>query len=144
MAGSLIYADLGLGRGANSGDTEEESLRPFSETKCFVTTPTASTRLGPNCPVSDYTGRVVRAPCALVYKALMDERNPPKAPEYKYLGCYRDKRSSRAFPNKAWNAKLTLEKCINFAKSPPKSYRDQTVKPTQPAHFLGMQFGEQG
>lgn len=57
-------------------------------------------------------------------------------PRTKYLGCYRDKRNSRAFPNKAVFKNFTLDECLNFALNP-------TVhKPHKPAKYFGLEFGE--
>lgn len=33
-------------------------------------------------------------------------------------------------------------RCAQFAARPPASYKDQKIKPTEPAKYFGVQFGE--
>lgn len=65
---------------------------------------------------------------------------------YRYLGCYKDVRTDRAFPNKALLKNMTAYGCTTFAMNPPATYLDQKVKDErlalQGGGYMGLQFGE--
>lgn len=70
----------------------------------------------------------------------MPPRPPPPATARR-IGCFRDQRRARVFPNKAWVPNLTLQRCLSFAANPPATYRDQKVPRVRRAVYFATQFG---
>lgn len=71
--------------------------------------------------------------------------SPPPTPRprpYKRLGCFRDKRGHRAFPNMARKSKLTTKKCAAFAADPPATYKGQTKPQKKPTKLFATQYGK--